>query len=251
MPAPDSVTDRYGPQGGSAPPPAPPPYYPPYAPPSRYVPRRRTSAAPSGPHTSASRLSQVADLVNSWLQFVGYSIDVTPDMNQKLADAGVQTLWDLGQWMLSHGQGQIQNSYPWAAYGFSHEQYSQRMAGFQAVYEDLTGESNVPHGWIESVMQTTKGQATAAEFRQSLLVQPDFSNQYGWVKFGLNYQQFQEQKIRMDLAFGKTLSNQDAVVQLKYFHAAQGPNMAASVGPTISGQEKKQAQVGLQGNVVR
>jgi hypothetical protein len=43
----------------------------------------------------------------------------------------------------------------------------------------------------------------------------------------------------------------EAVVQLQFLHQAQGPNVSVGVTPTLTQQEKKQANVGVGQSVVR
>jgi hypothetical protein len=51
--------------------------------------------------------------------------------------------------------------------------------------------------------------------------------------------------------FGRDLTDVEAVTQLQYLHAAQGPSVSVGVVPTTTPAEKKQANVGLGQSVVR
>lgn len=205
--------------------------------------------------TPQAELDQIKNLVNQWLPLVGFSVVVGPNIIQMLADARVQTLYDLGQWMFTHGQSQIgqidSGLYPWAHYGMNNTEYHAKLIGWGTVFGELTGNTLPPPQFLERAMSIGQGQMTEGEFRNWILTQPDFMNMYPWLKFGLDFQQFQQQKTQWQLQFGNQLTDQQAITQLQYLHTNQGKDMAVAVTPTFSQQEKKQANTGASQSEVR
>jgi len=204
-------------------------------------------------------LAQVRYLADQWQQLVGFNVQIGDDIIQAMSDANVQSLYDIGQWMETHGQGPGQTGivgvngiFPWATYGLSHDDYQRMFSSIGDTYMGLTGQS-LDAGLFDKYLRRTRATLSGAELRTFLLNDPAMLNQFGWLRYGLDFQQFQQQKLQMHQAFGQVaeLTDQQAVQQLQYFHSAQGSNQGAAVQPTLSQIERKQAQQGVSGNVVR
>jgi hypothetical protein len=211
--------------------------------------------------TSQNRLDQLRDLRDQWEQLVGYQFEIPDWAIQEMAgDPGrYQTLYDVGQYMQAHagyGSGAFlwtpdrSAAMPWAKYGMSATAYATRVEGYDSTFRTLTGQA-APIDLVDTALREHEGTMTAAQFSTWLMAQDNIKNTYGWLRYGLDFQQFQTQKLQMRSSFGRDLTDQEAVTQLQYLHAAAGSNAGASVQPTFSQQEKKSAQVGVEGSVVR
>jgi hypothetical protein len=212
---------------------------------------------------SQTRSSQIRDLVNQWEQLVGYSIEVPDwavDEMSKHADK-YASLYDVGQYMVAHqrtGGGASADLFvpewnsmmPWGKYGMNSAEYGARHESFDSSYRKLTGQ-NVPQDVIDRALKENQGAMTGAQFDTWLLNQDSIKQQYGWLKYGIDFQQFQTQKLQMEQQFGGKVSDQQAILQLQYLHAAQGADKSAAVTPTLTQIEKKQANVGAGQSEVR
>ena len=216
---------------------------------------------------SQTRLDQIRDLVNQWEQLVGFSVTIPDWMVSEMADATnyggmtkIMSLFDVGRYMTIHIGDPKTGAYlwatdqaaamPWARYGMSKTEYDSKLEGFDTAFRTLTGQA-VPQDLIDQALAQHQGLMTGPQFETWLLAQDSIKNTYGWLRYGLDFNQFQSQKLQMRTQFGRELTDAEAVVQLQYFHQAQGPNVHASVQPTFTQTERKQAQTGVTGSVVR
>lgn len=209
-----------------------------------------------------TRLDQIRDLVNQWEQQVGYTVTV-PDwmvyeMAEKQTSAGwVTNLFGLGQYMKDHTAPGPYNLVwmdapfqQWAWYGMSAGEYSSKLEAFDSTFKQLTGQS-VSQDLVDRALKEHQGAMSGAQFGTWLEAQDSIKNTYGWLKYGIDFQQFQTQKLQMRSSFGRDLTDAEAVTQLQYLHAAQGPNVSVGVTPTLTQQERKTANVGVGQSVVR
>ena len=212
---------------------------------------------------SQQRLDQIRDLVNQWEQLAGFSITVPDwaisDMAGRIGD--VSSLYDVGQYMAQHqrGHGEDPGAYfvpewyagmPWAKWGMSTTEYNRKLEEYDSGFRVLTGQA-APQDLIEKALHDHQGQMTMGQFEVWVQTQEALRNQYGWLRYGLDFSQFQTQKLQMRTGFGRDLTDAEAVTQLQYHHAAQGASAGVGVQPTLTQAEKKQAQTGLSGSVVR
>lgn len=216
---------------------------------------------------SQTRLDQVRDLVNQWEQLVGFSVQIPDWMVSEMADvtnyAGVSkitSLFDVGRYMTVHiGDPKTGSllwptdqaaAMPWAKYGMSSAEYGSKLESFDTSFRTLTGQA-APQNLIDQALSEHQGSMTGQQFETWLLTQESVKQTYGWLKYGLDFNQFQQQKLQMRTQFGRDLSDAEAVTQLQYLHQAQGPNVGVAAQQTFSQLEKKQAQTGVSGSVVR
>lgn len=214
-----------------------------------------------------TRLDQIRDLVNQWEQLVGYTVTVPDWMVYEMADkqtsAGwVTNMFTVGQYMKDHtAPGQYNLAWmdapfqQWAWYGMSATEYQAKLEAFDTVMRNMTGSASPQNAGqgdlIDRALKEHQGSMTGAQFQQWLLSQDSITKTYGWLKYGLDYNQFQQQKLQMRTAFGRDLTDQEATAQLQFWHAAQGPSASVGVVPTLSQQEKKQANQGVGQSEVR
>ena len=211
------------------------------------------------------RFDQIRNLVNQWEQMAGFTVTV-PDwmiweMAGNVTSAGyVTSLFDVGQYMYQHAAIPSSSPYhlswdqggnmPWAFYGMSAPEYDSKVQDFNSTFQRLTGQ-NVPQNLIDQALRQNGGTMTGSQFQNYLLTQTALKNQYGWLKYGLDFEQFQQQKVQMLTQFGHELTDEQAVAQLQALHAASGSNVSAALQPTLTQVEKKAAQTGINTSVVR
>ena len=211
---------------------------------------------------SQQRQDQIRDLVNQWEQLVGYSIQV-PDwaVSEMAGTLEVANLFDVGQYMGRHQRDASQDPgalfvpewygmMPWAKFGMSSAEYNRKLSEYDSGFRALTGQM-APQDLVERALHEHQGAMTMGQFETWLMTQDAIKNQYGWLKYGLDFQQFQTQKLQMRAGFGRELTDAEATAQLQYHHAAQGGNVGVTAQQTLGQVEKKQAQTGVGGSVVR
>lgn len=244
---------QVGPGGGAAPidePPAPPPYAPSPAPPTpgrQYAPSApkygaaKTSAAPSAPvdHTwdgvPSGYKTELEDLALQWQQVAGFGVTIDEATLRKMADAHVVSLRDLGMWMWRSGPmtDDLKNRSPWLAFGMDQSTFNRQLSDYQDTYEQLTGQRP---GWNQAnpdavtyqMSDAFQRNLTQSGLREELMHDENIRSTYGWIKFGLNFDDFQNRKTDMRLSFGQELTNDQAVLQLQYLHQAQGSGRAVA-----------------------
>src|SRR5215510_4681078 len=191
---------------------------------------------------SQIRLDQIRDLVNQWEQLSGYSTTVADWMINEMADVldyaglghAITTLYDVGQYMAQHigdpARGDTlwatdkATAMPWAKYGLNAVQYDEHIGDYGSTFLRLTGQ-NAPQDLIDRALHEHGGTMKGAQFETWLMAQEGIKNAYGWLRYGMDFQQFQSQKLNMRTQFGRQLSDEEAVTQLRYHHAAQGASM--------------------------
>lgn len=148
---------------------------------------------------------------------------------------------------------------PWILYGLSFDQYQQQATTFATEYKKITGQ-DIPPSELQRAFTGMRGTSgaeygtgallTGSEYAQQLQNDSNIQKTFGWVKYGYDYQQFQQQKLQMRQSFGQDLTDQQATVQLQYLHAAGGANMSAVARPSSSGQQQARTP-DMSGSVVR
>jgi hypothetical protein len=212
------------------------------------------------------RLDQIRDLVNQWEQLSGYMVAVPDWAINEMADgwAGkeIASLYDVGTYMAGHwdttgghmGGGYFVNidlnAVPWAKWGMTTTEYDMKRGAFDSTFRTLTGQT-APQDLIDQALHEHQGIMSGSQFNTWLMAQDSIKNQYGWLRYGLDFNQFQTQKLQMRTGFGRDLTDAEAVTQLQYLHTSQGPNVGVTAQQTLGQVEKKQAQTGLSGSVVR
>jgi hypothetical protein len=207
-----------------------------------------------------TRLDQIRNLVNEWEQLTGFTISFNDwAINEMAGKPGeFETIYDIGrfaeiysgslwwQFIPEHALDKI----PWAKFGMSSTEYNAKLEAYDTAFQTLAGTS-APPDLVERALKEHQGVMSGSQFQTWLLAQDAIKNTYGWLKYGLDFEQFQAQKLQMRSSFGRDLSDAEAVTQLQYQHAAQGPNVSVAAAPTLSQQERRSANVGEAQSVVR
>lgn len=203
--------------------------------------------------------NEIIDFLNQWNQLSGYQHVGTINVGNtalmaKIADHQPSSLSEFSRFLWSAGAGDF--NHPWAGVGLSQDQYNQKINDIQDNFQRLTGKTldltlgnpasdmNLVWGWLSQGL-------TGSQVSDKLTQDATMQKQYGWLKYGLDFNQFQTQKLTMNALFGRTLSNEEAVTQLQYLHTNQGSDMAVHTQATLTQVEKQQAYTGASGSAVR
>lgn len=195
------------------------------------------------------------DFRNQWEALSGYALSVPDDVLVKVYQSGMpNTLALFANHLMGTGWlPQIwKDTQPWLQYGINFDQYQSQAGTFATEYKKITGQDISSDDLTKafgSLKDVTGGLLTASEYGQQLQNDLNIQKTYGWVKYGLDFQQFQQQKLQMRQSFGRDLTDQEASTQLQYLHAAQGGSHEVTAQPQQQQQAKPQPGVG--GSVVR
>lgn len=207
--------------------------------------------------TSPGRVNELEDLANSWEQISGYQAKVSDWQLQEMAQNNnyggvgrqISTVYDFGQYMQSHvGSGagytispDAAKAMPWAFVGLRAQDYQARVSSFQSVYQDLIGR-NATQDELNNAFALGKGETSASDLRQNVMQDTNMQETYGWLKFGLNYQGFQRQVADYRTQFGGDITDEQAILQLKYDHAlghVLGAYQTAQLQPADAATQKQ------------
>jgi hypothetical protein len=198
--------------------------------------------------------NELLDLKAQFEQLDGYNLDISNDSLFHMANHHVQSLLDFGQ-SVSRWAGL--GDRPWAAYGLSQSQYQSTLNSYSTVWNQLTGgplfvgSPGPDYANAIRVQTALQKGLSSSDFQNQLIQDASMQQAYGWIKYGLNFQQFQQQKLSMQATFGATLTDAQGVQQLRYLHTAQGADVGARQQQTLTQIEKQAAQVGISGAQVR
>lgn len=200
------------------------------------------------------------DLAGQWDQITGYSVGLLMNHQDWLLQmakeaiggygstlataSGVMGLTGFSGWLWSHGM--VPSSMPWAGVGLTRDEYQTAIGQFSNAYESLTGQQmgtdvNNPDQGFEFMWQALSHGQNVSEAMHKFKQDKAMQETYGWLKYGLDYEQLQQQKLGMRAEFGRDLSDQEAVTQLQYLHQASGSSYQAQARPP---QQDKAAGVG-------
>lgn len=187
-----------------------------------------------------------------WEQQTGYHFNVTDAILAAIAKAGnVFTERDLARALMAYvptGFG-TWNNMPWAAYGIDSDTYRASVLSFGSIYRQLTGQAADPAtSYVDAALAAGM---TAGEYQQMLMSDAAMQEKFGWLKHGLNYEEFKMKKAEYRISFGAELSDAQAISQLTYLHATQGADRSAAVKPLPSRWQTDPAAVGISESTVR
>jgi hypothetical protein len=193
------------------------------------------------------------DLKAQYDQLTGYTVTVPAWALLNAASYGLQTIHELGGYMM-----QVQNylaggnpavaaptSMPWADLGINKDTYAALSTSYGTEYKKYTGQ-DIPAAALKQAFSNVKDPTgnnflSASQYAQQLQQDTAIQNTYGWIKYGLDYQQFQQHKQAMTQAFGGAspdVGYADAlgVQQLQYWH--QNASATAEVRAQPASQAK-------------
>jgi hypothetical protein len=191
-------------------------------------------------------------LVNQWEQLVGFTVPVSDQIKADMASWEITSMYQMGQYMTTHtpDADMTAQALPWAQYGLTYDDMYSQFFSYSQTMMDLTGQ---PGDWgaFQKTLGDYKGHINFGALSDQYKQDPNLNKNYGWLRFGLDYNQFSVQKMQYEQTLGHTLSNDEAVTQLQYMHAGAGASQGVSQSPTLTQVEKRQAQTGIGQSVVR
>lgn len=203
----------------------------------------------------------IDSLIDQWEQLVGYTVDVPDWAKAEMAQRGIGTLFQVGQYMWAHVYSghdpgayfvppQAVQSAPGAAFGLTNDDLNSKLQAYQQEMQRMVGNGG---SWNDfwSKLQAGNGQLNVGLMEEQMKQDPNMLKQYGWLKYGLDYDQFQQQKVQYQNTLGHDITNDQAVTQLQYMHAGTSASQSVSQAPTLTQIEKRQAQVGVGASQVR
>jgi hypothetical protein len=191
--------------------------------------------------------------MGEWESLVGYSVEPSTAQLLAMANGGIQTLRDFGQFMSTAPNGQAASlKMPWAKYGLTKDEYSSAANTFGTEYKKITGQ-DIPPDALQAAFQNprdpTGGLLNTSQYAQQLMNDAAIQKQFGWVKYGLDFSAWTQQKLSMRTAFGRDIRDSEAATILQYNRAASGPNMGAQARQ--QGQQQGAAPAGVGQSIAR
>lgn len=254
------------PTGGGPPVPIPPP--PPDTPPPPTMPD--SPGPPPGPYGSPAATrppppsapvdhtwdgiasgykTELEDLALLWQQTIGFQVTIDEKTLRRMADAHVISSRDMGQWMWASGllSDDLRGRIPWAAFGMDQSSYQRTLGDLQDAIERYTGTrpafvtnpsaaDPANAGWDKMIWAALVTGESQSGFTEQLLHDENVRSHYGWIKYGLDYDTFQQRKTDMRVTFGQDLSNDQAILQLQYLHQNQGSSREVTAPAPSGGQ---------------
>jgi hypothetical protein len=190
----------------------------------------------------------------AWENLVGYSVEPTTAQLLDMANKGALTLADFGKYMATQGNAAAAvANMPWANYGLTKDEYAATAAIFGTTYKQVTGQDISPDALAKAFSNpndpTGTNLLTGSQYQQQLMNDTAIQNTFGWVKYGLNFEQWTQQKLSFQGSFGRTLNDAEAATVLQYTKSASGSNMGVTAKQT--GQQSQTQTAGVGGSVVR
>lgn len=196
--------------------------------------------------------NMLESLMGEWEALVGYAIEPSDAQLLAMANQGLETLRDFGQYMATQPNAQVvSQTMPWANYGLTKDDYASAANTFGTEYKKITGQDISPEALqaaFKNPRDPTGGLLNTSQYAQQLMNDANIQKQFGWVKYGLDFSAWTQQKLSMRTAFGRDINDAEAATILQYNKAASGPSMGAVARQ--SGQQASQP-AGISGTIAR
>jgi hypothetical protein len=181
------------------------------------------------------------DLRDQWEKNAGYIYTINDGDLFNIANAsnGVSTLADFGKYFTAQLPASYVQAQPWIGLGLTKDVYAGLATSYGTEYQKLTGQT-IDASSLAQAFQNVKDPTgnnflSASQYAEQLQSDQKIQNTYGWVKYGLDYNQFQQHKMAMQQAFGAPPTDQQAVQGLQYWHQNAGANAAVhAANPSTS-----------------
>lgn len=169
---------------------------------------------------SGNDFFQLITVAEQFASFAGNKYMPTPLQLQWAVERGMAS-WDtkaLFGWMA--GLSGIQQSMPWAANGMSATQWGQNTRQLDETAYELTGQSSWQAAGLDPnlQMQAIANGWSSSEIQAHLSQDPAAMTKYGWIKYGMNYQSFQQYKTtnadELQMRYGTHFNDTQAVQNL-------------------------------------
>lgn len=173
----------------------------------------------------------LSDLRNQFEYLIGFTINISKKALLAMANGRVLTLRDFGRFLSTNGKkfGVNLDKYPWAKYGLDKDQYASMSSVFSQEYKKVTGADiagSALQQAFENPLAPGQGLLTGSQYQQQLMQDAAIQKTYGWVKYGLDYSQWQAQKLSMRTELGRDIKDSEAATLLQYNTQARGSNQA-------------------------
>ena len=175
----------------------------------------------------------LTNLADVWEQTIGFKIALSSKDLLALANAGVMTQHDLGQFAstkLGARFDKLLATMPWAKYGLDKDSYAAMATTFETTYKKITGQ-NISDAALQQAFANPKdmsgGLLDASQYAQQLMNDASIQAAYGWVKYGMDFTAWTQQKLQLQGTFGHTISDSQAATILQYTKAATGSTATA------------------------
>lgn len=194
--------------------------------------------------------NEIEDLEHQWEVDAGFPIAIQAGTLAKMAKSGVVTYRDFSQYLWNNNliPPQLKASSPWIGFGVSQDQWNSTMSDFSNSWFEMTGQNldTTPQSaQFKDITRAILRGESASQWMTKLQNDTNMQKQYGWLKFGMNFQQFQQYKVGQRLAFGKDLSNEEALKAYQFDQPAQGRTFSGSVAASPASQKQGPAGADL------
>ena len=196
------------------------------------------------------------NLTTVWEQTIGYRKTLTVKDLLAIANGGITTQHDLGQFMQNYQGGKwdkLLNTMPWAKYGLDKDSYAAMATTFETTYKKITG-STISEAALQQAFANPKdmsgGLLDASQYAQQLMNDASIQKNFGWVKYGLDFTAWTQQKLQLQTTYGRTVSDSEAATILQYTKAATG-STATAQARTATAQAGAPVGAGVGGSATR
>ena len=203
----------------------------------------------------------LTELANAWEKNTGYNF-VVPDWAMlNMARYGFSTMQEFGSFVAGQvapfvtGNGNLAAQMPWAQYGMTKDTYAGLATTYGTEFKKLTGQ-DIPSDALQSAFAKVKdptgaGFLSGSQYAQKLQSDTNMQNTYGWLKYGMDYSQFQQHKLGMTAAFGGTPTDAQATQALSYWHQNASATAEVRAQTQTPGQQQKAPSPGEAQSVIR
>jgi hypothetical protein len=176
---------------------------------------------------------QLKSMMDEFGRETGYQFPISDTYLLEMANAGVLTQQDFGTWTTQHLSGYMAKglaNMPWAQYGLTKDSYQQLATTYSTEYKKVTGQDIPPSQLTKAFLSANLaggGLLSGSQYSQQLMNDAAIQQQYGWVKYGLDFTAWTQQKLSLQGAFGRSIHDAEAATLLQYNKQAAGSNMSA------------------------
>ena len=212
----------------------------------------------------AGEKDYIISLRDQWEQDTGYFYELNAGDLFNMAVWGVTNEADVGKYVTSIMQDPNKpggadlaaklQAMPWAGLGMTKDTYQSLATTYGTEYKKITGK-DIPPDQLAKAFQTQGlgvggGLLSGSQYAQQLMNDAAIQAAFGWVKYGLDYTAWTQQKLQLRTAYGRDITDAEASTILQYNRANQGANMNA-IGRAAGQQQPAQGVVGVGGSMAR
>jgi len=178
--------------------------------------------------------NELTGLENQLNQLGAYHFNLTQDQLAAMARQGITSMFEFAQQAFQFLPAQDQANQPWLQFGLSHAQFDTTTLGYIDLIQQMTGQKPTPDQ-IKQALLSSKGQSNPQHWKEQFISDAGNQKAYGWIKYGLSYEEFHTWAAQQSSKFGKELSQEEAVTWLDEERKKQ-------VEPPPGGSKEIQAQ---------